>query len=111
MRDYLTRLLRRGVLVAAILAGLGYVYARVFLTMVRSNGVETSAVEAMLWRMPLAFAAFGVAFMAAADALILLMRRRSAPAAAAVPAAPPPGVAPPAPPEAVARSNEPRGEP
>ena len=76
MRELGTKILRRSLPVALMLGVMGYVFAEIFLLLLRMNGgVQDSANNSVRWRTPLTMAVAGVVLQAIIEIVIFATRR------------------------------------
>lgn len=88
MSDFRKRLLRRSLLVVAVLGAMGYAFGQVFLmfTGFYSPTGDNPANQRVLWQTPLVMAGFGLVLTMVMEALAYAFRKRMK----AVPVAPQP---------------------
>lgn len=88
MSDFRKRLLRRSLLVVAVLGAMGYCFGQVFLmfaSFYSPNGTDP-ANQRVLWQTPLVMAGFGLVLTLTMEGIAYALRRRMKP----IPVAPQP---------------------
>lgn len=89
MNPFAKRLIRRCVGVAVALAIIGYIFAEVFLVLMRMNGgVSDAGNEAVRWKTPLTMAGIGVVLQVAIELVAFAIRPKRAPMAVSPPDVP-----------------------